>query len=43
VFITLALVALHVGAALYNQFGSATNVADRMPPFRRSGRAREAD
>ena len=34
VFTTLALVVLHVGAALYNQFGSATNVADRMPPFR---------
>jgi len=25
---------LHVGAALYNQFGSSTNVADRMPTFR---------
>jgi cytochrome b561 len=36
VFTTLALVVLHVGAALYNQFGSPTNVADRMPPFRRS-------
>lgn len=34
VFTTLALVVLHVGAALYNQFGSSTNVADRMPPFR---------
>jgi cytochrome b561 len=34
VFSTLALVVLHVGAALYNQFGSSTNVADRMPPFR---------
>lgn len=34
VFMTLALVVLHVGAALYNQFGSSTNVADRMPPFR---------
>ncbi|MCL6683223.1 cytochrome b [Sphingomonas alba] len=43
VLITLALVVLHVGAALYNQFGSPTNVADRMPPFSRSGRAREAD
>jgi len=43
VFITLALVVFHVGAALYNQFGSATNVADRMPPFSRCGRAREAD
>ncbi len=34
VFTTLALVVLHVGAALYNQFASPTNVADRMPPFR---------
>jgi len=34
VFTTLALVVLHVSAALYNQFGSATNVADRMPPFK---------
>jgi cytochrome b561 len=34
VFTTLALLALHVGAALWNQFGSETNVADRMPPFR---------
>ncbi len=34
VFTTLALVVLHIAAALYNQFGSATNVADRMPPFR---------
>ena len=34
VFTTLALVVLHVGAALYNQFGSSTNVADRMPTFR---------
>lgn len=40
VFTTLALVVLHVSAALYNQFGSATNVADRMPPFR--ARNREA-
>ena len=38
VFTTLALVVLHVGAALWNQFRSETNVADRMPPFR----AREA-
>jgi cytochrome b561 len=42
VFTTLALVVLHVGAALYNQFRSETNVADRMPPFRRSDRAPEA-
>ena len=34
VYTTLALVVLHVGAALYNQFGSSTNVADRMPPFK---------
>ena len=36
VWITLALVVLHVSAALYNQFRSSTNVADRMPPFRAS-------
>ena len=40
VFTTLALVVLHVSAALYNQFGSTTSVADRMPPFR--ARSREA-
>lgn len=40
VWTTLALVVLHVSAALYNQFGSSTNVADRMPPFR--SRNREA-
>ena len=34
VFTTLALVVLHVGAALYNQFLSPTNVADRMWPFK---------
>jgi cytochrome b561 len=38
VWTTLALVVLHVSAALYNQFGSSTNVADRMPPFRSSNR-----
>lgn len=38
VFTTLALVVLHVSAALYNQFGSSTNVADRMPPFRATRR-----
>ncbi len=38
VWTTLALVVLHVAAALYNQFGSRTNVADRMPPFRASNR-----
>jgi cytochrome b561 len=42
VIITLALVVLHVSAALYNQFRSETNVADRMPPFRNSDRAPEA-
>lgn len=39
VFTTLVLVVLHVGAALWNQFRSETNVADRMPPFRKSDRA----
>jgi cytochrome b561 len=34
VVITLALVVLHVSAALYNQFLSPTNVADRMWPFK---------
>ena len=34
VWVTLALVVLHVGAALYNQFLSSTNVADRMWPFK---------
>jgi cytochrome b561 len=34
VFTTLALLVLHVGAALKNQFASTTDVADRMPPFR---------
>jgi len=38
VWTTLALVVLHVAAALYNQFGSSTNVADRMPPFRATRR-----
>ena len=38
VWTTLALVVLHVSAALYNQFGSSTNVADRMPPFRATRR-----
>ena len=37
VWSTLALVVLHVAAALYNQFGSSTEVADRMPPFRARG------
>ena len=34
VWTTLALVVIHVGAALKNQFMSRTAVADRMPPFR---------
>lgn len=34
VWTTLALVVLHVAAALYNQFLSSTNVADRMWPFK---------
>lgn len=34
VWTTLALVVLHVAAALKNQFFSSTTVADRMPPFR---------
>jgi cytochrome b561 len=42
VFTTLTLLVLHVGAALWNQFRSETNVADRMPPFRNSDRAPEA-
>ena len=39
VWTTLALVVLHVGAALWNQFRPETNVAARMPPFRQSERA----
>lgn len=38
VYVTLALLALHIAAALYNQFGSKTDVADRMPPFRAPNR-----
>ena len=34
VFTTLALLVLHIGAALKNQFASSSDVADRMPPFR---------
>ena len=34
VWTTLVLVVLHVSAALYNQFLSPTNVADRMWPFK---------
>ena len=39
VWLTLALLVLHVGAALRNQFSSSTEVADRMPPFRSRNRA----
>ena len=38
VWATLALLVVHVGAALWNQFGSTTDVADRMPPFRSRNR-----
>lgn len=34
VFVTLALVALHAGAALKHQFVDRARVAGRMPPFR---------
>jgi cytochrome b561 len=34
VYTTLALLVLHIGAALKNQFASSSDVADRMPPFR---------
>jgi cytochrome b561 len=34
VWVTIALLVLHVSAALYNQFMSSTNVADRMWPFK---------
>jgi cytochrome b561 len=34
VWTAIALVVLHVSAALYNQFISSTNVADRMWPFK---------
>jgi cytochrome b561 len=36
VYTTLALLVLHVGAALKNQFVTGGPVADRMPPFRSS-------
>jgi cytochrome b561 len=36
VFTTLALLVLHIGAALKNQFMTGGPVADRMPPFRSS-------
>ena len=39
VWITLALVVIHVGAALKNQLVSNTAVADRMPPFRAQHRS----
>jgi cytochrome b561 len=35
---TLALLVIHIGAALKNQFASSTAVADRMPPFRSPNR-----
>jgi cytochrome b561 len=34
VWTTILLLVGHVSAALYNQFASPTDVADRMPPFR---------
>jgi cytochrome b561 len=34
VITTLALLVIHIAAALKNQFSSGTSVADRMPPFR---------
>lgn len=34
VYTTLALLVLHIGAAIKNQFFSRTGVADRMPPFK---------
>ena len=34
VWTTILLLVGHVSAALYNQFGSTTDVADRMPPFK---------
>jgi cytochrome b561 len=36
VFTTIALLVLHIGAALKNQFVDRGPVADRMPPFRSS-------
>ncbi len=39
VWVTLALLVLHVAAALRNQFSSSTEVANRMPPFRSKNRA----
>jgi cytochrome b561 len=39
VWLTLALLVFHVGAALRNQYSSSTEVADRMPPFRSRNRA----
>ena len=38
VWLTLALLIFHIGAALKNQFASTTVVADRMPPFRSRNR-----
>jgi cytochrome b561 len=37
VWSTIALVVLHIAAALYEQFGARVSVAGRMPPFRPRG------
>lgn len=37
VFTTIILLVIHIGAALYEQFGARTGVAYRMPPFRPRG------
>ena len=42
VWTTLTLVVLHISAALYNQFLSPTNVADRMWPFKARREIRQA-
>jgi cytochrome b561 len=41
VFVTIALMVLHVGAALYNQFVDRGPVADRMWPFKSTRRSEE--
>ena len=43
VWTTLALVVLHVGAALYNQFVDRGPVADRMWPFKQTREAGPPD
>ncbi len=43
VWVTLALLALHVGAALYNQFIDRSPVAGRMWPFRSPGNGQAVD